>query len=554
MVYIQDSLSNTVQNASSTYGSMLLAQAFTKLLRLFDEGRLKLCEDFVQDQLLVVLVQIVARTLYSQGSDGAWEAQCEHTAYAVITLETLRTVSWLDNLDSYIVAAIGKGRMYLERNHEYWNRPCFTWIEKVTYGSPLISQTYCLAAMQISTTPIRWSIKSRKFWPSKEKASALIHFFASLPMFKSQPNPWILEASFIESTFFLGRLRRHRLDIFPRKDMAKDSYLDFIPFTWTACAAMETKKRVGNFVLQDMMTLSMLNYQVDEYMETIISRYFGLNLEPARAMLSRLCYSHEIQPRSSNMENSHVPKVALQNGSLNGGLPPEEEAVLRGFISYVLGHSKVVSSPPSIQAELRKELTTFLTSHIDQIEDSQRLAEQAENDSSWKRFSSPKSSYYKWVRTTSANHTSCPFSFIFFTCLISSPNEDFFASVKQKYFAQDVCQHLATMCRQYNDYGSSARDIAEQNLNSLNFPEFHAQNDNEMQQISNGGSALDRALIAKDDLTKLAGYERDCLELALKHLRDVSKRRDLHALDLFIRVTDLYGQIYVARDIASRMK
>lgn len=32
--------------------------------------------------------------------------------------------------------------------------------------------------------------------------------------------------------------------------------------------------------------------------------------------------------------------------------------------------------------------------------------------------------------------------------------------------------HLGRMCRQYNDYGSLARDQEERNLNSLNFPEF----------------------------------------------------------------------------------
>lgn len=33
-------------------------------------------------------------------------------------------------------------------------------------------------------------------------------------------------------------------------------------------------------------------------------------------------------------------------------------------------------------------------------------------------------------------------------------------------------QALATMCRQYNDYGSIVQDRAEKNLNSVNFPDF----------------------------------------------------------------------------------
>ena len=58
----------------------------------------------------------------------------------------------------------------------------------------------------------------------------------------------------------------------------------------------------------------------------------------------------------------------------------------------------------------------------------------------------------------------------------------------------------------------------------------------------------------KRELMWLAQYERECLEVALGKLRGQVSDTIMDAVDLFVRVTDLYGQIYVERDIASRMK
>jgi len=103
-----------------------------------------------------------------------------------------------------------------------------------------------------------------------------------------------------------------------------------------------------------------------------------------------------------------------------------------------------------------------------------------------------------------------------------------------------------------------ARDRLEGNLNSLNFPEFHEQNDLWMKERVAGDELRDEKAM-KQDLFAIAEYERECLDHVSSklgaELRN-SKRGEVkwRALQTFISTVDLYGQIYVARDITNRVK
>lgn len=55
-------------------------------------------------------------------------------------------------------------------------------------------------------------------------------------------------------------------------------------------------------------------------------------------------------------------------------------------------------------------------------------------------------------------------------CLVSRVH-GYFDRCQAQYYSASIARHLATMCRQYNDYGSIARDTEEANLNSLDFTE-----------------------------------------------------------------------------------
>jgi len=60
----------------------------------------------------------------------------------------------------------------------------------------------------------------------------------------------------------------------------------------------------------------------------------------------------------------------------------------------------------------------------------------------------------------------------------------------------------------------------------------------------------------KKDLLWIAGYERECYTASMKHLgkeKEV-KEETMKALRCFVDVTDLYGQMYLARDITTRIR
>lgn len=52
---------------------------------------------------------------------------------------------------------------------------------------------------------------------------------------------------------------------------------------------------------------------------------------------------------------------------------------------------------------------------------------------------------------------------------------------------------------------------------------------------------------------EMAEYKRECLLIVKARLRPLVDERVRGVLDVVVNVKDLYGQIYIARDTASRM-
>lgn len=215
--------------------------------------------------------------------------------------------------------------------------------------------------------------------------------------------------------------------------------------------------------------------------------------------------------------------------------------VLGNFIDHVIHHPAVREASDYDQSHLQHELQNFLLAHIDQAEDSDKLRSQELPRDHFDVFQSPKNTFFRWIKDISSVHTSCPYAFAFATCLLNRKGHLFRTSV-DRYLGQAACGHLATLCRMYNDYGSLARDRAEMNLNCLNFPEFH----------TGDGPRGEEAL--KRELFRLAEYERDCLVLTVKRMTTACHEELVRFVQTFVNVTDMYGQIYVERDVASRLK
>lgn len=501
-------------NLAAEYSYMLLANALLDLVVAWSEGHLTALslEELVRADIPIVLSQLFSKTLAGQCEDGSWGHSAERTAYSVLLLAYVSRLPWPVSLRDIALASFLRGKSYLKRHASEWSVGEYIWVEKINYRLPILCETYCLAAMKISADERVWSSEVKSiFTLSANHLKTMPKFLGQLPIFQDAA-PDMLLLAIAEARFYQVKLKIIRLNIFPRDNigMSKDKYLDFISVCWTTVNATTDFPLSGDIMWQ-MMVISMLNYQVDEYMESVVgslpeSCLSELKCE-IRAACSDLCHGQASSPRVSDVS----------------------EVILR-YIRHIRHHPCVMKCAPSAQREVADELDKFLHAH---------MAHNADNNNT--KFEKGQS-YFDWVRNTGANDTSCPYSFSFFICLISCEGRQLcISTAKQRYLARALGLHLATMCRQYNDFGSYARDKQENNLNSLDFPDF------------NGVISEDLSLARKQDLMDIAEFERSCMRVCFARLSSEIGVMASARIRAFINVTDLFGQIYVARDIASRM-
>ena len=77
--------------------------------------------------------------------------------YAILTLKAVQSLSWIAGLVGDIISAIQRGRKFLRESGSTWKKSQYLWVEKVTYGSTLLSEAYCLAAIKNSDSAREWT-------------------------------------------------------------------------------------------------------------------------------------------------------------------------------------------------------------------------------------------------------------------------------------------------------------------------------------------------------------------------------------------------------------
>lgn len=556
---------------------MLLAETLMHLVQLWNDGTLELLpQGLVQDRILVVLIQILNRTLFTQHANGSWsvENSPEVNAYSILTLLALQDLPHARPIKSKIQSAIQAGRQVLVQTQHQWDKPQYLWVEKVMYGSSVLAETYCLAAMNSSGSHHVWSDKIEKsITMTTFDAMNLSHFFNRLPEYSDLPG-WKIISSVVEGSLYLQQLREARSEIFPRQKSSKDKYLTYIPCTWIIvnnCAGFFLNANL----IWDMMVISMQDFLVDEYMESEVVQLKESDIMLLQRHIKDLCRTPGIEtPKETDLLHQDGHSASMSSGLGTKQCPGVStlryseplaavEKVITRYVREMIGHPRIQKALLSDQRSLQVELEAFLLSHIDQIQDSQRFGSQESHSTATATpFQSPRTNHYVWSHTTAANHTSCAVSFAFYSCRLASDSNngaDLFPTSYSKYMARDLCSHLAVMSRLYNDYASIPRDRAELNLNSVNFPEFHSQQEaNADASETTEHSAASEAEMKKSLLT-LAQYERSCVKTSLQSLkqglklRSASERRLQDALALFVGVTELYADMYVARDLTNRI-
>lgn len=119
-------------------------------------------------------------------------------------------------------------------------------------------------------------------------------------------------------------------------------------------------------------------------------------------------------------------------------------------------------------------------------------------------------------------------------------------------------KQLAALSRMYNDYSSFSRDVAEHNLNSLNFPEFGDQGQPHGWKRKRDDNKINEA---KTQLLELGRFERSASGNTLKLLVDkLQAQHDIKGTDsvisslrLFVYVTHLFADVYLLKDVTNRV-
>ncbi|KPM42336.1 Ent-kaur-16-ene synthase [Neonectria ditissima] len=546
---------------SQLYPTMLVAEAFTDLLHLLDQGALPgIKGQELQWKVSICLFQACFRTLLEQQVDGSWNGMPEQTCYAILTLAQARRVCLFQDIQAQLQDAIERGVSFLKSRtlHEVDR----SWTSKTAYRVAFVAEAYELAALKVSLSAqpsgsIGHSISSNV---SKASLDGFARLVVKTPLFSELPE-WHIQASLVESSLFVPLLRSQRLKVFPRDEarIAEDKYLDLIPFTWIGCNNRRATFAPTSMVYE-LMALSLLGYQVDEFIETVAAPLFP-DTTGLHALIDEIIDNTESRnaKHGTNGFTNGFTNGNGTNGESSHSSSPTPETVTKPltlFVEYVLNHETVAGSSSWDRKTLREGLRTFLHAHTTQIDDNSRF--KAQDLQKGDMFTSATKSFAQWVRTTAADHVACPYSFNFACCLISSSlgnGEEVFPTVTQKYLAAATLRHLATMCRMYNDYGSIDRDTEERNINSVHFPEF----------AQSASTASEEIKLKKQALVHLGQYEYGCVVKTLEVLEQEALRtsnagqgrnfnsRKMSIIKFFCDVTDFYDQLYFQRDLSSRI-
>lgn len=218
------------------------------------------------------------------------------------------------------------------------------------------------------------------------------------------------------------------------------------------------------------MVISTLNYQVDEFTEAVL----GHQDSAKHGLFSKTTLQND--PLSSQ-ESSMIDRGIITPVSSDDGLPDDstndERDTLIRFKEHFINHPSLQEASDISLAHLGDQLEAFLVAHLTHSTGNSRFAQLSRYDSEFPVTFPASRNYWDWVLNISAVHISCSYSWDWVSCRMTSERGDEpFPTALTKYLSAELGQHLAVMCRMYNDYGSLARNKAEKNPNSVNFPEF----------------------------------------------------------------------------------
>ena len=564
------------QNTSSNYPIMLMAKAFMRLIWLWQQGFIPVPDDpSIRDKVIISLFQALTRTLQGQNPDGSWGSgrRCETTAYAVLTLTKLASLSSAPRVKMQSTLAIKNGREYLSKNYLPFSEPELVWTGKTTCGSSTLHHAYILAALQAPIVKQQSgpTIESH-FEIPLAKLTIQTKYYGRQAWFAKTPE-WLIQASLIEGHLFLSQIRDVRYAVFPSDNLADDQHYAYIPFMWISANSVE-KRFIGAEFLHQMMILSVLNRQFEEYMVNVVGETFAGCMFEIEDMIQSIFRELERYTKDQCFCGDHGNDTSRSSTVTTIS---DVRSVLYRFISHVLNHPFVLMASTYDQAQLICELQSFLLSRVSHLSN-RGYTEDAE------------------PTKAPTDQTAHPYTFAFFTCILGNQGatggvglrKDFLETPEQQFLAADLIRHVSIVS--FISSNAEEQQITQMyaKSRSTSFASSQRTSDRSVSPASTASSyygeegfspissvssassvspkaskfpgrapllPFHTASAASEQslqLTRLLRHERRSLKLCLESLREAGvDRPTANVLRLFVDFTELSERLFSDSNISS---
>ena len=548
-----------------------------RLIWLWEQGFIPVPDDpSIRDKVIISLFQALTRTLQGQNPDGSWGSgrRCETTAYAVLTLTKLASLSSAPRVKMQSTLAIKNGREYLSKNYLPFSEPELVWTGKTTCGSSTLHHAYMLAALHTPTPKqqSRPTIESH-FEIPLAKLTIQTKYYGRQAWFAKTPE-WLIQASLIEGHLFLPQIRDVRYAVFPSDNLADDQHYAYIPFMWISANSFE-KRFLGAEYLRQMMILSMLNRQFEEYMVKVVGETFAGCMFEIEDIIQSIFQELEMYSKDQCFCGDHGDDTSRSSTVTTIS---DVRSVLYRFISHVLNHPYVLMASTYDQAQLICELQSFLLSRISQLS---------------------SRGYTEGAEPTKAptDQTAHPYSFAFLTCIVGNQGAtggvglrtDLLETPEQQFLAADLIRHVSIVsfissnaeeqqitprmhAKSRSTSFSSSQRTSDRSVSSASTASsyYGEEGFSPISSVSSASSISPKAskfpgrspLLPSHNasaaseqtlqLTRLLRHERRSLKLCLDSLREAGvDRPTANVLKLFVDFTELSEQLYSDSNISN---
>ena len=391
-----------------------------RLIQLRARGCVPVPDDpAIQDKVIICLFQALTRTLHTQKSNGSWgSGGCETTAYAIITLKRLSSFTSAPRIRTQIIDAIENGHKILSKNFRPFSEPDHIWTGKTTSGSSVLYQAYIMAALQAPMTKQSSPTIESHFEIPLAKITIQTKYYAKQAWFASVPE-WLIQACLVESRLFLPQIRAVRYAVFPSDNLGDDSHFESIPFSWIVASNLDNRA-IGPEFLYQMMILSVLGRQLEDYIDSIVRESFSGCLFEVEDIIYSIFQELELYNKDQCFCGDHGHDRESTATSIS-----DVRSVLYRFISHLLNHPYVLMASERDQAQLKSELSAFLLGRISQL-----AIQHSPN---------------------TTDQTPHAYMFAFLACLVGNQGtncgvglrRDFLETPEQQYLAADLCRHMS---------------------------------------------------------------------------------------------------------------